>query len=137
MNQVVALALVGAIAWGVWAVLADLATRSMAPEVAMIVSYSVAIVVAGVYTWHRGTSLVGSDPTALWFAGLGGVAAGVGAVAYYMALQVGSAGIATTVTAMYFVVAAAIGIVVFGNVPEASDLAGIAAAVAAVALIAY
>ncbi|MFC5134724.1 MULTISPECIES: EamA family transporter [Haloferacaceae] len=137
MNQVVVLALVGAIAWGFWALFADVATRTMAPEVAMIVSYSVAIVVAGVYVWHRGTSLLGNDPTALWFAGLAGVASGIGAVAYYAALQIGSAGIATTITAMYFVVAAALGFLLFGDVPELSDLAGIAAAVVAVALIAY
>lgn len=137
MNQVVVLALVGAIAWGFWALFADVATRTMAPEVAMIISYSVAIAVAGVYVWHRGTSLLGNDPTALWFAGLAGVASGVGAVAYYAALQIGSAGIATTITAMYFVVAAALGFLLFGDVPELSDLAGIAAAIVAVTLIAY
>ncbi|ESS03408.1 MAG: putative membrane protein [uncultured archaeon A07HR67] len=137
MNHVVVLALVGAFAWGFWALFADVATRSMAPEAAMVVSYTVAIGVAGTYVVYRGTDVLGSDPTALWFAGLAGVASGVGAVAYYAALQIGSPGIVTTITGMYFVVAAVLGIVLLGHTPEPSDAAGIAAAIVAVGLIAY
>ncbi|MWV64861.1 EamA family transporter [Halorubrum sp. JWXQ-INN 858] len=138
MNHlVVVLALVGALAWGFWAFFADIATRSMAPEAAMVVSYSVGIGVASLYILYRGTSVLGNDPTAIGFAALAGVASGIGAVAYYGALQAGAAGIATTVTAMYFVVAAVLGVAFLGDSLAASDVAGIAAAVVAVALIAY
>jgi uncharacterized membrane protein len=137
MNHVVGLALIGAIAWGFWAVLADVATRSMAPEAAMIVSYTVGIGVAGLYVLHRGTTVLGNDPTAIGIAALAGVASGIGAVAYYGALQAGAAGIATTVTALYFVVAAALGVVVLGESLALSDVAGIGAAVGAVVLIAH
>ncbi|WP_280586043.1 EamA family transporter [Halorubrum sp. Boch-26] len=137
MNHVVGLALIGAVAWGFWAVFADIATRSMAPEAAMIVSYAVGIGVAGLYLFHRGTSVLGNDPTAIGVAALAGVASGIGAVAYYAALQVGAAGVATTITALYFVVAAGLGVAVLGEPLAVSDVAGIAAAVVAVALIAY
>lgn len=137
MNQVVGLALIGAVAWGFWAVFADVATESMAPEAAMIVSYTVGIGVAGLYVLYRGTSILGNDPTAIGIAGLAGVASGIGAVAYYAALQAGSAGVATTITAMYFVVAAGLGVVVLGESLAVTDVAGIGAAVVAVALIAY
>jgi len=137
VNQVVGLALVGAVAWGFWAVFADVATESMAPEAAMIVSYTVGIGVAGLYVLYRGTSILGNDPTAIGIAGLAGVASGVGAVAYYAALQAGSAGVATTITAMYFVVAAGLGVVVLGESLAITDVAGVGAAVLAVALIAY
>ena len=137
MNQVVGLALIGAVAWGFWAVFADVATESMAPEAAMIVSYTVGIGVAGLYVLYRGTSILGNDPTAIGIAGLAGVASGVGAVAYYAALQAGSAGVATTITAMYFVVAAGLGVVVLGESLAITDVAGVGAAVLAVALIAY
>ncbi|TKX85956.1 hypothetical protein EXE43_10965 [Halorubrum sp. SS5] len=137
MNAVVGLALIGAVAWGCWAVLADVATRSMAPEAAMIVSYAVGIGVASLYVLYRGSTVLGNDPTALGAAALAGVASGVGAVAYYAALQAGAAGIATTVTALYFVVAAILGAVVLGESLALSDVAGIGAAVLAVALIAY
>jgi transporter family protein len=137
VNHVVGLALVGAVAWGFWAVLADVATRSMAPEAAMIVSYAVGIGVAGLYVLYRGTSVLGADPTAIGVAALAGVASGVGAVAYYAALQAGAAGIATTITALYFVVAAALGVAVLGESLAATDVAGVGAAVVAVVLIAY
>ena len=137
MNHVVGLALIGAVAWGCWAVLADVATRSMAPEAAMIVSYAVGIGVAFLYVLYRGTAVLGNDPTAVGVAALAGVASGIGAVAYYAALQAGAAGIATTVTALYFVVAAGLGAAVLGESLALSDLAGIGAAVVAVVLIAY
>jgi len=137
VNHVVVLALIGAIAWGFWAVFADIATRSMAPEAAMVVSYTVGIGVAGLYILHRGTNVLGNDPTAIGIAALAGVASGIGAVAYYAALEAGAAGIATTITALYFVVAAVLGIVFLGDSLAVSDAAGIVAAVVAVALIAY
>lgn len=137
MNQVVGLALIGAVMWGFWAMFADIATESMAPEAAMIVSYTVGIGVAGIYVLYRGTSVLGNDPTAIGIAALAGVASGIGAVAYYAALQAGSAGVATTITAMYFVVAAGLGVVVLGESLAVSDVAGIGAAVLAVGLIAY
>lgn len=137
MNPVVGLALIGAVAWGFWAVLADVATRSMAPEAAMIVSYTVGIGVAGLYVLHRGTTVLGSDPSAIGAAALAGVASGIGAVAYYAALQAGASGVATTITALYFVVAAGLGVLVLGESLALTDVAGIGAAVVAVALIAY
>jgi len=137
VNHVIGLALIGAVAWGVWAVLADVATRSMAPEAAMIVSYAVGIGVAVLYVFYRGTAVLGSDPSAVGIAALAGVASGVGAIAYYAALQAGAAGIATTITALYFVVAAALGVVALGDSLAVSDIAGIGAAVVAVVLIAY
>jgi len=137
VNHVVALAVIGAVAWGFWAFFADLATRSMAPEAAMVVSYTVGIAVAGIYIFYRGTAVLGNDPTALGLAALAGVASGIGAVAYYAALQAGATGVATTVTALYFVVAALLGVVLLGDSLGTSDVAGIAAAVVAVALIAY
>ncbi|WP_123622692.1 EamA family transporter [Halorubrum sp. CSM-61] len=137
MNHVVGLALLGAVAWGFWAVLADVATRSMAPEAAMIVSYTVGIGVAGLYVLHRGTTVLGNDPTAIGIAALAGVASGIGAVSYYAALQAGASGVATTVTALYFVVAAVLGVAVLGESLALSDAAGIGAAVVAVLLIAY
>ena len=137
MNHVVGLALLAAVAWGFWAVLADVATRSMAPEAAMIVSYTAGIGVAGLYVLYRGTTVLGNDPTAIGVAALAGVASGIGAVAYYAALQAGASGIATTVTALYFVVAAALGVAVLGESLAATDVAGVGAAVVAVLLIAY
>lgn len=132
---VLAFALVAMIAWGFWAVFADLATRSLAPELAMIVSYLVGALVAIGYAAIRDAPL-SFHATGIGFALLAGIFSGVGAVSYYYALQQGSAAIATTVTALYFVVAAVLAIVFFGESLGASDVIGIAFAALAVLLIA-
>lgn len=135
MRTSLLLATVSMLSWGVWAVFADFATRTLAPEVAMILSYVAGVAVAVGYL------LVQPDPVSLTASGvgyalLGGVFSGVGAVAYYAALQSGNAAVATTITALYFVVAAALGVVVLGEPLALRDAAGIALAVAAVALLA-
>lgn len=137
MNHVVALALVGAVAWGFWAFFADLATRSMEPEAAMVVSYSVGIVLAAVYIVARGTEVLASDPTAIGFAAAAGIASGIGAIAYYAALQAGATGVATAVTGLYFVIAAVLGVVFLGDAMDATDVLGIGAAVVAILLLSY
>ncbi|MCO8246315.1 MULTISPECIES: EamA family transporter [unclassified Haladaptatus] len=128
-------ALVGMLTWGVWAVFADLATRTLAPEVAMAISYVVGVGVAIAYI------AVQSDPVSLSgsgvaFAVAGGVFSGIGSISYYAALQRGNTAIATTVTALYFVVAAVLGVLFLGDSVDLRDLAGIGLAIGAVALLA-
>jgi len=73
-------------------VLADVATRS-APEAAMIVSLTGRDRRRRTVRSPPGTTVLGNDPTAIGIAALAGVASGIGAVAYYGALQAGAAGI--------------------------------------------
>ena len=61
----------------------------------------------------------------------GGLFSGVGAISYYSALESGRASVATTATALYFVV----GIVFLGESVDLRDAAGITLAVGAVALL--
>ena len=125
---------VAMISWGFWAMFADLATRTLEPEVAMIVSYVAAITVAVAYILSQGRSPTVSE-VGVGYAVAGGLFSGVGAVTYYAALQRGTAGVATTVTALYFVVAAILGVVFLGESVGVRDVAGIALAVGAVALL--
>ncbi|MFC4451449.1 EamA family transporter [Halorussus aquaticus] len=129
-----AFALVAMLAWGLWAVFADFATRSLAPEVAMVVSYVAGIGVAVVYVLAQGQRPAFSS-VGVGYAALGGLFSGIGAISYYVALQRGSAGVATTVTALYFVVAAVLGVLFLGDSLTTRDAAGIALAVGAVALL--
>ncbi|NEU58326.1 EamA family transporter [Halorussus sp. MSC15.2] len=130
----IAFALVAMVAWGLWAVFADFATRSLAPEVAMVVSYVAGIGVAVVYVLAQGQRPALST-VGVGYAVLGGLFSGIGAISYYVALQRGSAGVATTVTALYFVVAAVLGVLFLGDSLTTRDAAGIALAVGAVALL--
>lgn len=127
-------ALVGMVAWGLWAVFAELATESLAPEVAMVVSYVAAVGVAVAYVLAQGY-----DPAlttaGVGYAAAGGLFSGVGAISYYVALRRGATSVATTVTALYFVVAAVLGVAFLGDSLSMRDVAGIALAVGAVALL--
>jgi uncharacterized membrane protein len=70
------------------------------------------------------------------FAGLAGVFAGAGAVAFYAGLAEGNSAVVTTVSALYFVVAALLGVAVLGESLGLRDVAGVGFAVLAIALLA-
>jgi uncharacterized membrane protein len=121
--------------WGVWTLFATLATRSLAPEAAMVVSYATGATLAlGYVLFSRGVPALPRRGVAL--AGLAGVFAGAGAVAFYAGLSEGNSGVVTTVSALYFVVAAVLGVVVLGESLGLRDVAGIGFAVLAIALLA-
>ncbi|WP_458189916.1 EamA family transporter [Haladaptatus sp. NG-WS-4] len=128
-------ALIGMVSWGAWALFADVSTQTLAPEVSMAVSYAVGVGVAVVYIASKSGSvtLAGSGVA---FAVAGGVFSGIGSISYYAALQRGNTAIATTVTALYFVVAAILGAIFLGETVELRDFAGIGLAIGAVALLA-
>lgn len=126
------LAMVG---WGLWTVLAKLATRSVPPALAMAVSYATAVVVAFTYVYtQRGGFVMEVD--GLLLAAAAGIFAGIAGVAFYMGLETGRTSIVTTVSALYFVVAALIGILLLGESVELTDLGGIGFAILAVVLLA-
>lgn len=119
------------VSWGLWTVLASLSTRTILPETSMILSYGAATVIALVYV------IVVKQPGSLPIRGVtfalgSGVFAGVGAIAFYVGLSTGEVSTVTAVSALYFVVAAVIGLVVLGDPLEWTDIASIGFAVAAV-----
>lgn len=128
------LAGVGMVSWGVWAVFAELATRTLEPEVAMVVSYLAGVGIAVAYIASQGLSPTLSG-VGVGYALAGGLFSGIGAVSYYAALEYGTSGVVTTVTALYFVVAAVLGVVFLGESVSLRDVAAIALAVGAVALL--
>jgi drug/metabolite transporter (DMT)-like permease len=131
----VVFALLAMVTWGLWAVLADAATRTTSPTVAMIVSYLVGTALAGVYVLSR-TEPVTYTRDGLLLAAAAGVFSGVAAVAFYAGLERGSTGVVTTVSALYFVVAAVLGVVLFDEPVTLQRVGGVGFAVAAVALLA-
>ena len=135
----VTLALVAAFAWGVWALLAKLATRSLAPETVLVVSYLVGSAIGLVaLVWTLDGPITGMvvDTPGLTYAVGAGVASGLGSVVYYAGLKSGSVSVVSTVTGLYFVVATVLGILLLGESISASTLLGVAFAVGAVVLLA-
>lgn len=68
---------------------------------------------------------------------LAGVASAVAAVAFSAGLETGRTSIVTTISALYFVVAVVLGVVVLGESVSARELVGLGCAVVAVLLLAY
>lgn len=135
MNTALLFALLAMLSWGIWAVFADVATRTIQPTSAMILSYGASVLVALGYLAYQGeTPALGE--VGVYFALVSGVFAGVGAVAFYAGLEAGSTAIVTTVSALYFVVAAVLGVLVLGESVGLRQVAGIGFAVLAVALLA-
>jgi uncharacterized membrane protein len=134
-NQEVLFALLATLSWGVWAVLADVATRTIQPTSAMVLSYGTSVLVALGYLAVQGESPALGE-VGVWVALAAGMFAEVGAVAFYAGLEVGRTGIVTTISALYFVVAALLGVLVLGDSIGLREVVGIGFAVAAVALLA-
>lgn len=65
-----------------------------------------------------------------------GVFAGIAAVTFYAGPERGQTSVVTTVSVLYFVVAAVLGVAVLGETVEATDVAGVGFAVLAVVLLA-
>ncbi|WP_323191854.1 DMT family transporter [Halostella sp. PRR32] len=134
-NATILFALAAMVSWGVWAVLADVATRYIDPVSAMIFSYATSVAIALAYVFARDQP-VATAKTGVAVALGAGVFAGIAAVAFYAGLERGQTSIVTTVSALYFVVAAVLGIAVLGESVEATDVAGVGFAVLSVVLIA-
>jgi uncharacterized membrane protein len=101
----------------------------------MVVSYAAGVTLV---VGYLAVSPVGVElpPRGVGFALLAGGASALGAVAFYAGLRSGRASIVTTVTALYFVVAAVLGVLVFGESVSGREVAGVGFAVAAVVLLA-
>jgi len=135
LNSPLAYGLLAMLAWGVWSVVAAVATDHVSPEVAMIVSYGTgALVAAGYVLWRP--SAVEFSTRGLGIAALAGVFAGVGAVAFYVGLDRGSTGVVTTVSALYFAVAAVLAVLFLNESASLRTAAGVATAGVAVWLLA-
>lgn len=130
------LAIVTMVTWGLWAIFARLATNSLLPETALVVSYAAGTVISGVYIGIAQKTPTDVTYGGLFYAVLAGVASASGGIALYVALEKGDAAIVTTISALYFVVAAIIAVIFLEEPLQATDVVGILLAGIAITLIA-
>ena len=119
--------------WGLWAVFARVATRSLLPETAMVISYgtSVPVVLAYIALQQKSVSL---SIDGVVFALIAGIFAAFGAVCFYAGLSYGQTAIVTTIGALYFLVAAVLSAFLFGESLGLKEVFGVMFAVLAVVL---
>jgi uncharacterized membrane protein len=129
-------ALIAMVAYALWAIGAELATRSLAPEIVAFITYSTgAILLAGYLLVRPEPVEVPTVGSSLGFAMATGAIMGIGTLTYYHGLQFGDTTVVTTIAALYFVLAAILDIVVLGNNLGTTDALGLALAAIAVTFI--
>ena len=118
-----------------WAFLANLATRSIPAEQAVVYTY-VGALTTGVayYLWRSGPVVVSSRSAGLALAS--GALLAFGTIAYYVALSQGSATIATSISGMYLLGTTLLAVVFLDESFGLTKLAGVGLAVGAVLLLA-
>jgi uncharacterized membrane protein len=122
------------VTWGIWVVLGNAASESIDPRTAAAISYLVAGPLALGYVLVSDASLAITARGGL-FAGVAGLFTGIGLISMYVGLSGGSTTVVSTLAAMYFVVAALIGMVILGDEVTITRFVGIAFAILGVVLV--
>ncbi|WP_089385801.1 DMT family transporter [Halorubrum vacuolatum] len=135
VNAAVAFGVLTMVSWGIWIVVGNAASESMDPITAAAISYIVAATLAVGYVFLSGASL-SITPRDGGLAAIAGVFAGIGFISTYVGLSRGSATVVSTLSAMYFVVAAVIGMTILGDEVTVTRVAGVLLALLGVVLIA-
>lgn len=134
MNSAVLFGLITMVAWGFWIVVGNAASESIDPRTAAAISYLVATPLAIGYVIVSDASLVITARGGL-LAAVAGLLTGIGLIATYTGLSIGSTTVVSTLGAMYFVVSAIIGMVILGDEVTMTRLVGIAFAAIGVVLV--
>ncbi len=126
--------LITMVAWGIWIVLGNAASESLDPRTAAAISYLTAGLLALGFTLVSDASLAVTVRGGL-LAGVAGLFTGIGLISMYVGFAQGSTTVVSTLGAMYFVVAAVIGVTILGDEVTMTRLAGIGFAVIGVVLV--
>jgi len=121
-------------AWGFWIIFGDVASNTIDPGTAAFISYATATIATGLFVVVSDASITMSGRGTL-FAVLAGIAAAIGVVSTFIGVSVGSTTIVSTIGGMYFVTAALISTVAFGEPLSLNKVAGIGLAVAAIVVV--
>ncbi|WP_049926864.1 EamA family transporter [Halopiger goleimassiliensis] len=131
----IALAFATLLLFGGWVITADLATRSLTPVNAVLLSYVSSLGIVGAYVVASRRPIVGTS-TDVVFALASGLFLAIGTISFYEALTRGNIAVVSAIAALYFVVPVLFGVLYFDTALSPANVAGIGLAVVAVVLIA-
>ncbi|WP_135305585.1 EamA family transporter [Haloarcula amylovorans] len=126
--------LITMLSWGIWIIIGNAASESIDPRTAAAISYLVAGLLSLGFIVVSDASLAVTMRGGM-LAGAAGLFAGIGLISMYIGFSQGSTTMVSTLGAMYFVVAAIIGIVVLGDNITITKFTGIAFAGLSIVLI--
>lgn len=135
VNSAIALAFGALLLYGGWAVAAGVATRSLSPVNAVLLSYVASLAIVGSYVFAARRPIAGTR-TDVGFALLSGIFLAVATISFYAALTRGSMAVVSAIAALYFVVPVVAGVVFFEAALDSTNVVGLGLAVVAVVLIA-
>ncbi|SDQ32995.1 EamA family transporter [Natronobacterium texcoconense] len=121
--------------FGGWAVAAGVATRSLTPVNAVLLSYVASLGIVGSYVLATRRPIVGSRVDVV-FALLSGAFLAVGTISFYAGLTHGNMAIVSAIAALYFVIPAIVGVLYFDAALTPTNVVGLLLAVIAVVLVA-
>lgn len=134
ISKPVILSFIAMFLWGIWTVFSKIATETLNSTTVMALNYLIGGGIAVIYLfWTGETSTL--ETTGVYYAIAGGVLAGLGGITYYLALSMGKTALVAPIGGLYFVVAAAIGILFLGESMSPLNIVGIGFAGLAVYLI--
>lgn len=128
------LALVAMISYGIWTALLDMASETVHPLEATLITYTTATLVTAGYIFLNGPEL-SLGGAGMKYAALSGVFTALAAVAFVSALSRGRSATISTIVGLFFVVSVCIGVVFFSENLSPLEALGIGFAVLAVVLI--
>ncbi|MCO8268267.1 EamA family transporter [Haloferax prahovense] len=134
MDSAVLFGLITMVTWGIWIIVGNAASESIDPRTAAAISYLVAALLAFGFIIVSDASLTVTARGGL-LAGVAGLFTGIGLISMYIGFTRGSTTVVSTLGAMYFVVAAVLGILVLGENVTLTKLTGIAFAVVGIVLV--
>jgi drug/metabolite transporter (DMT)-like permease len=134
LDSAVSFGLITMVSWGIWIVVGNAASESIDPRIAAAISYLTAGLLALGYIVVSDASVAVTARGGV-LAGVAGLFTGTGLISMYVGFTRGSTTVVSTLGAMYFVVAAVIGVVVLGDELTTTRVAGIAFAVIGVVLV--
>lgn len=133
-NQSLLFAVAAMFLYAGWALLAKFATQRIPVGHAVAVTYVAGLVAVGGYLFATDASLVRSV-SGLGYAVASGLFLGLGTLAYYTAMDTGSAAIATSISGMYLLVTTVLAILFLDESLGSMEMAGLGLAVVAVVLL--
>jgi bacterial/archaeal transporter family protein len=134
MTRWLALALLCTLLWGIFGLLAKLGSASASPS-AMQVLFTVGMMPLVIAAFFKNKRGVETDARGIAYGTANGMLSGLGGLAYFAAMVSGKAALVGPVTALYPLVTVLLAAVVLKEKLNLLQIAGIATAVIAVALL--
>ncbi|KAB1191245.1 MULTISPECIES: EamA family transporter [Haloferax] len=133
-SNYIAFALVAMVSWGLWAILATYALDYAKAAPVVLLTYAAGLAIVLVVRHDTASSV--HSVWGIVFGLAGGLAMGIGTLAFYRSLSMGGGSVTAAIAGLYFLVTTVYDLVVVGNPAKPTKIGGLLLAVGAIVLLA-